>query len=273
LLLVHAPPTPGVPGDADLAAVAAVLADRTRARILLALGDGRSLPASVLATEAGVAASTASQHLARLVTAGLVTVTPRGRYRYYRLAGPQVGELIEALARLAPTQPVTSLRESTRAHAVRRARSCYDHLAGRLGVALTDALLRTGSLTGHDDHPNHQIDSDGEVGGGAEDRLDLDRMSGARPAGDLPDPVDYTLTPTGRTLLTDLGARLPAGNAVRCCLDWTEQRHHLAGPHGRALLTALLDRDWLRHAPRGRALLLTDTGATGLTDTLGVQLP
>ena len=134
-------------GDADLAALGAVLADRARVRILLALGDGRALAASVLAAEAGVSTSTASSHLARLVDAGLLVVTARGRYRYYRLAGPSVGELIETLARLCPTAPVRSLREGTRAHAVRRARTCYDHLAGRLGVDLTAALISSGLLT------------------------------------------------------------------------------------------------------------------------------
>src|SRR3954447_9768332 len=128
-------------GDADLAALGAVLAEPPRARILLALGDGRALPASVLAAEAGVAPSTASAHLGRLLDAGLLTVRPQGRHRYYALAGPQVGELIEALARLAPAAPVRSLREGTRAHVLRRARTCYDHLAGRLGVALFGALI------------------------------------------------------------------------------------------------------------------------------------
>jgi len=104
------------PGDADLATLGAVLAEPARARILLALGDGRALPASVLAAEAGVAPSTASTHLARLLDAGLLTVSPQGRHRYYALAGPHVGELIEVLARLAPHAPVRSLRDGTRAH-------------------------------------------------------------------------------------------------------------------------------------------------------------
>ncbi|MDT4988531.1 MAG: hypothetical protein QOI74_2625, partial [Micromonosporaceae bacterium] len=121
-------------GDADLAAVASLVAEPARARILLALGDGRCLPASVLAAEAGVAPSTASSHLAQLVDGGLLTVAPNGRYRYYRLAGPQVGRLIETLAGLAPTRPVRSLRDGTRAAALRRGRTCYDHLAGKLGV-------------------------------------------------------------------------------------------------------------------------------------------
>ncbi len=127
--------------NADLASVGALLAEPARAKVLLALGDGRSLPASMLASEAGVSPSTASHHLARLVDGGLLTVAARGRHRYYALAGPQVGELLEAVARVAPTQPVTSLRAGTRAHALRYARHCYDHLAGRLGVAVAEALV------------------------------------------------------------------------------------------------------------------------------------
>ncbi len=222
--------------------------------MLLALGDGRSLPASVLAAEAGVSASTASSHLGRLVDAGLATVAARGRYRYYRLAGPHVGELIEAVARLAPAQPVRSLREGTRAHALRRARSCYDHLAGRLGVALAAALLEGGCLAGYDG------------------TVDLDRMTGPRPAGGVLDPVGHVLTATGWRTLAELGVALPASDHVRCCLDWTEQRHHLAGPLGRAMLARLLELDWLRRMPTGRALSVTDLGASGLA-RLGVEVP
>jgi DNA-binding transcriptional ArsR family regulator len=120
-------------GDANIAALAAVLADPARCRVLAALGDGRALPASMLASDAGVAASTASEHLARLVKAGLLTVERHGRHRYFRLAGPHVSDLLEALARVAPPAPVRSLREGTRAQALRLARTCYDHLAGRRG--------------------------------------------------------------------------------------------------------------------------------------------
>jgi DNA-binding transcriptional ArsR family regulator len=130
--------------DADLASVGAVLAEPARAKVLLALGDGRSLAAGVLAAEAGVAPATASHHLARLVDAGFLVAEARGRHRYFRLAGPEVGELIEAVARVAPPRPVTSLRQGTRAHAIRYARSCYDHLAGRLGVAVADAVAEHG---------------------------------------------------------------------------------------------------------------------------------
>ncbi len=111
--------------DADLAAIGAALGEPARARILLALGDGRALPATVLAAEAGVAASTASAHLARLLDAGLLSVLSQGRHRYYRLAGPDVGALLEACARVAPATTVRSLRQGTRAEALRRARTCY----------------------------------------------------------------------------------------------------------------------------------------------------
>jgi DNA-binding transcriptional ArsR family regulator len=242
------------PGDADMAAVGALLADPGRARVLLALADGRALPASTLAKEAGVTPATASSHLAKLLEGGLLVVARHGRYRYYSLAGPAVGELIEAVARLAPSLQVTSLKEGTKAHAVRLARRCYDHLAGRLGVAVTATLVERGYLGGHD----------GSV--------DLDRMPGTRPAGGVLDPVAYVLTDDGHTALGELGVAVPDGTVVRCCVDWSEQRHHVAGPLGRALLDRVTELGWLRGSRRSRELRLTDAGRTGFT-ALGVRLP
>jgi DNA-binding transcriptional ArsR family regulator len=221
-------------GDADIAAVGAVLAEPARAKVLLALADGRALPASMLAAEAGVAPSTASHHLARLLDAGLITVVPRGRHRYYALAGPRVGELIEAIACLAPTQPVTSLRSGTRAHALRYARCCYDHLAGRLGVAVADAFCGQGLFESTD--------------GG------------------------FTVTLRGETVLRDLDVDLREGTFARGCLDWTEQRPHLAGAPGRAVLSAFIELGWLARTERTRALRLTDAGATNLRNRFGVEL-
>src|SRR5438270_2405810 len=109
-------------GDADIASVGALVSDPARGRILLALGDGRALPASVLADEAGVASSTASAHLGKLLDGGLLTVEQHGRHRYFRISKPEVGELLEALARLAPAEPVRSLRQGTKAQALRFAR-------------------------------------------------------------------------------------------------------------------------------------------------------
>ncbi|MFC4947818.1 ArsR/SmtB family transcription factor [Pseudonocardia sp. GCM10023141] len=133
-------------GDADVAAIATLFADRSRARILMALADGRSLPAGVLAAEAGPSAPATSAHLAKVRTGGLIDVEPSGRHRYHRLSGAGVTAAIEALAALAPTEPVRSLRRHTGAAALRRARSCYDHLTGGLGVDLTAALPEHGAL-------------------------------------------------------------------------------------------------------------------------------
>ena len=139
-----------VRGDADIAAVASLLADPARCKVLLALDDGRALPASVLADEAGISRPTASSHLGKLTDAGLLSVETHGRHRYYRLAGPEVGDLLEHLVRLAPSRPVRSLREGTRAARLRSARTCYDHLAGRLGVEIMGSLLERKVLVGGD---------------------------------------------------------------------------------------------------------------------------
>jgi DNA-binding transcriptional ArsR family regulator len=238
-------------GDADLAALGSVLAEPARARMLLALGDRRALAASVLASEAGVAPSTASGHLARLVDAGLLEVLPQGRHRYYRLAGPQVGELLEVLSRIAPAAPVRSLRQGTRAEALRSARTCYDHLAGRLGVAVFAALLEDGHVVGGD---------------GTHDPLAAheDRLSA--PGRD----VDYRLTPSGREALTAFGVELPRSDALRYCVDWSEQRHHLSGAAGRALAARLLELRWIRRADSGRAVFVTDLGRRELSANLGI---
>jgi DNA-binding transcriptional ArsR family regulator len=240
-----------IAGDTDLAAVGAVLSDPARCRVLLALGDGRSLCASVLADEAGIAPSTASTHLAKLVNAGLLTATTRGRFRYFTLAGPHVADLIETVARVAPAQPVRSLKQGTRAHAVRRARSCYDHLAGRLGVALADAMIESELLTG-------------------DNSVDFSRTSGSRPVGSVRDSDGLTLTSSGRAVLTELGVVLPASDSVRCCVDWTEQRHHISGAHGRAVLSRFIELRWLRRGTAGRAVYLTEDGAAGLELTFGL---
>src|SRR6201995_3108447 len=194
-------------GDTDIARVGALVADPARARVLLALGDGRALPATVLAGEAGVAASTASAHLGKLVKGGLLVVERHGRHRYFRLAGPEVSDLIEALARLSPPEPVRSLRQGTQAQAVRFARTCYDHLAGMLGTELMAAMLERELLTG----------GDGTFTPGAGQRLAAPGHS-----------CDYALTDHGRAELTAFGIELDAlarlrRPLIRYCVDWSEQ--------------------------------------------------
>jgi DNA-binding transcriptional ArsR family regulator len=247
-----------VHGYADIAMVGALLADPTRARVLIALADGRALPASVLAVEAGVAASTASEHLARLVAGGLLTVERSGRHRYYRLAGAEVGAVIEALAVLAPARPVRSLRESTRAAAMRRARTCYDHLAGALGVAVTLGLVDRGALTRTDGRPG------------------VERADGDRPA--APVPVHpYQLGPAAASVLAELGVDLAEVQAsrrppLRFCVDWSEQRHHLSGGLGAAVLAGMRSAGWVRGHDSSRGLTLTEPGADALHRVLGVTL-
>ena len=148
------------------------------------------------------------------------------------------------------------MRESTRAHALRAARTCYDHLAGRLGVAVTEALASTGVVHVAVD-PDADPDPDPPVGHGHE--------------------LTFTLTDRGRTWLADLGAGVPGsvrpGRPLRYCVDWSEQRPHVAGWFGRALLARMVELDWVTRAPRGRALRVTPDGRTGLRSALGLELP
>jgi DNA-binding transcriptional ArsR family regulator len=245
-------------GDADIAKVGALVADPARARILLALDDGGALPASVLADEAGIAPSTASAHLGKLVDGKLLTVERHGRHRYFALAGKDVAELIEALAKVALPAPVQSLREGTRAHAVRNARTCYDHLAGVLGTQLMASMLDRGLLTGGD---------------GAFDRSAA-REDGLSARGS---DYDYRLTARGEDELEQFGIdfaelRSRPRPMVRYCVDWSEQRHHLAGSLGAALADRMFDLRWVSRARRGRAVTVSDEGARGLEETFGLTL-
>jgi DNA-binding transcriptional ArsR family regulator len=233
------------------------VADRGRARMLLALGDGRALPASVLADEASVAASTASAHLSRLVKGGLLRVERHGRHRYFRLAGPEVAELIEVLARISPAAPVRSLKQGSKAQAVRFARTCYDHLAGMLGTKLMEALLERDLLAGGDGVFDPDI-------------ARADRLSA--PGSD----VDYRLTAAGLRELEafgiDFDALPPRRPLIRYCVDWSEQRHHLAGSLGAALAERMIELGWVRRAQRSRAVHVSDEGFAELRKQFGVEL-
>ncbi|MFG1861821.1 ArsR/SmtB family transcription factor [Microbispora bryophytorum] len=227
-----------IAGDADIAPVAALIADGARAAMLTALLDGRALAAGELARIAGVSAPTASSHLARLLDGGLVTVVKQGRHRYYRLAGPDVARTLEVLARISGRVAVRSLRQSRQARLLREARSCYDHLAGRVGVELYDALVREGGL----------IEADGGC----------------------------LLTASGAQALTELGVDVDRVRRARRrfapdCLDWLERRPHLGGALGAAVLDRLLAREWLVRGTVPRALRLTGTGREGLERIFGCK--
>lgn len=223
-------------GGPDLAAVASLLADGTRATFCLALLDGRAWTATELARYAGVAASTATEHLNLLVSGGLLAQQRQGRHRYVQIADSRVAELVEDLAALA-TEPVSrprSLSADTRSRALGRARVCYDHLAGALGVAITDSLTSQNYL--------------GWQGG----------ISLTAAGKDWADELGLVISPKSRRPL------------VRSCLDWTERRPHLAGSLGAALCQRSLEAGWVVRGT-SRALKITPAGARIFADQLGVN--
>ncbi|MEG9548621.1 MULTISPECIES: ArsR/SmtB family transcription factor [Streptomyces griseus group] len=220
-----------------LAALAALLADETRASFCLALLDGRAWTAGELARYASVAPSTASEHLGRLVAGGLLAQERQGRHRYVRLADERAAHLVEELAsHAAPDAPERprSLRAASISGALARGRTCYDHLAGRLGIRITEAMTVRGLL-----------------------RQD----------------TGFALTEAGLEWYAALGipldrsARRPL---ARGCLDWTERRPHLAGAGGAALCAHVLAVGWCERVGSGRAVRATPAGVGALSDLLDI---
>ena len=236
-------------GEPDIARVASLFSDPRRACVLMALADGRALPAGRLAQEAGVAPSTVSNHLTILLNHGLLTVLKQGRHRYYRLATPQVETILEALAGVAPQKPITSLRDHTKAHALRAARTCYNHLAGTAGVQLFSDMIESGWITGGDGHhdPDSRVDRLSSNGRGTQYRL---TARGADTLGThgLPDRLLATTQP------------------LRYCIDWTEQAHHLAGPLGQAITDRLFE---LGAISRGTVARSVSINEGSLIDAIG----
>ena len=221
-----------------LAALARMLADETRAVFCLAMLDGRAWTASELARHAGVARSTASEHLSLLVAGGLLREHRQGRHRYVQLVDAETAGLLEALASSAPraATPVRTLADASRRRSLAFARTCYDHLAGAVGVAVTDAMVALRYLT---------------------------------------DDGGLTLTPDGRTWLAALDISLPQGARrppTRACLDWTERRIHLGGTVGAALCQHSLAAGWVRRLPRSRAVTVTEAGRQALVDHLSLDI-
>ncbi len=222
----------------DFAHIGRLLAAPARSAMLDLLLDGTAHPAGDLAACAGVSASTASEHLTTLVEGGMLRVRMSGRHRYYEIADARTAEALEVLGHLCPTLPVRSLRQARTRDALEIARTCYDHLAGRLGVALHDAMVDQEWL----------------------------------------DPDSLLVTPAGSTKFGELGIDVPALSAgqrrlSRGCLDWTERRTHLAGALGKALADSLLSRRWVRRMPTGRALKITPTGERELLAAFSIDVP
>lgn len=213
-------------GRPSLDELGRALAEPMRLRVLRELLGGTPLPAGALAARIGVAPSTVSAHLARLADAGLIEIEQVGRAREARLADPSVADAVESLLRLSAEDPVSSMSAHDRRTALRRARRCYDHLAGELGLTITDRSITEGWIADHD---------------------------GA-----------WTLSADAATVGAALGIRMqlaPAGRPiVRPCMDWTERRPHIAGRLGVAILDGMLQAGWLRRRPDDRALTVTTRG-------------
>ena len=226
--------------SANLVEVAALVGDTARATMLAALMGGQSLTATELAYAASISRSTASGHLSRLVNARLLVVNRKRRFAYYRIASPLVARMLESIKQVAAIEtPPRHRPRSARDDALCFARSCYDHLAGRCGVAITDALVRRGHVVLSDDG--------GEV------------------------------TASGEKFLCEFGADLvaPAGSRrmfCQPCLDWSERRYHIRGVVGSAILDRLLALGWFKRERDSRALRLTTAGSAGLADVFGVDL-
>lgn len=218
--------------EPNIAEIAALIGDPARSNMLLALMGGQALTANELALIGGVAPSTASGHLAKMVASRLLTVTNQGRHRYFRLASANVGRLLETLSIVAGDSPPRHRPRSVRDEAVAAARTCYDHLAGRLGVAIADALVSDGHVQFS---PN---------GGG--------------------------LTCAGVDFLSGLGVDLPQTNMrrkafCRPCLDWSERRFHIGGGLGRAIADFTFRNGWLVRHRESRAVIVTEAGAEALS--------
>jgi DNA-binding transcriptional ArsR family regulator len=224
---------------ANLVEVAALVGDTARATMLTALMGGKSLTATELAYCANISRSTASGHLSRLVAARLLVVTRKRRFSYYRIASPLVARMLESIKLVAAIEvPARHHSRSARDESLRFARTCYDHMAGRAAVALTDALVAMGHLVLTDD--------------GGE------------------------LTSSGESFLRAFGVDLASPSRTRrlfCqpCLDWTERRYHLKGFVGAAILARLLELGWFERIPASRALRLTSCGRDGLSEVFHVD--
>lgn len=223
----------------DLASIAALVGDPARANILCALLDGRALTASELAYAARVSPQTTSGHLGKLAEANLVTALRQGRYRYYRLAHPQVARMLESIMNVAALAPPRLRPMSKAVAAMRTARLCYDHCAGLLGVGIADALCHNGHV---------ELDLDGGL-----------------------------VTGQGEKFLADFGLDVEALRASRrlfCkpCLDWSERRPHLGGALGAGLARRLFDLRWIERQRDTRALTISRAGEKGLREAFGIAL-
>lgn len=224
-----------------IASIAELIGEPARSAILVALLDGLALPAGELALLSGISAQSASGHLSKLVDGGLLAVQSAGRHRYYRIAKPEVAHALEALGAISTMPRPSTMPADPQARALCAARSCYDHLAGRIAVELAAALTSSKAI---------------------------------RPCGEL----DYELGPHGKAWFKNMGLDVDSlrhhrRSFARQCLDWTERKPHLAGALGAALCSRMLALKWIARRPKTRALRITQLGAHELHARFRISVP
>lgn len=214
-------------GNPNITEMASLLADPSRAEILTCLLDGRFHTASELASIAKVKPQTASFHLAKLSKIHLIKMEKHGRFHYYQLSNQEVAQMLESFLVISPPAEIKSLKQDSQTKALRKARTCYDHIAGNLGVRLTESMVHSGILN---------------KGQG-----------------------QFDVTDKGEEFFDDLGLDLSSirkkrRSFSRCCLDWSERQHHLAGSLGSALASHFFENEWIAHIPSTRAVNITNSG-------------
>lgn len=223
----------------NIALVASAITDPSRAGILTALLDGRFHTASELSSMIGVTPQTCSYHLHKLLESDLIQVESQGRHRYFAIQNVDIATILESLLTITPPVKVKSLKQSREDIAIRHARTCYNHIAGSLGVQIADALLERGFLFYEEE--------------------------------------DFILTETGEKFFEDFQVNLKELRKKRrsfChkCLDWSERRHHLAGALGTALLERCIELGWILRLPKTRAISITTKGKKGFNDVFSIQI-
>lgn len=223
----------------NMAEIAALLGETSRATILASMMDGRFHTASELAYMAAIKPQTASFHLAKLVEGKLIKVEKQGRHRYFQLAGEDIAQFLESFLAISPPPEVRSLKQSSQIKLLQDARTCYDHLAGKLGVQLTESMLKAGYL----------------------------KLEGKQ----------FVLTDEGTLFFTTFGIDLTALKRKRrsfshACLDWSERRYHLAGALGSELLNQFFNLGWLLRVPSIRAIKVTEKGKLGFKEVFHLDL-
>jgi DNA-binding transcriptional ArsR family regulator len=224
----------------EFSAIASIIGEPTRAAMLWKLLEGKAFTATELAISTDISAQSASMHLAKMVSAKLLAVVSQGRHKYYKLATPEVAYVLESISNLVPADRlVTENTTPLSQHDIKYCRTCYDHLAGKVGVAVTDQLLKRKVIANSD--------------------------------------LDFDVTNKGEKWLATLDISIADLKRqkrafARKCLDWSERRYHISGSLGAALLDRMIEMKWLRKIPDTRRVLVTPTGHQKMYAVLGLNL-